>query len=79
MAAAVVNLVGEAASSENLPGDQAQELMQQVGAILEGMGYPVGNEMRRDFRLGGQSRWVRFTLERRDDGNQCLVRVHSIT
>ncbi len=51
--------------------------MDQLGALLEGMDYPVGQNMEYTFKLGGQKRKVKFTLERRDE-TSCLVKVHSI-
>ncbi len=77
MAKPTINLKGDAASSANLNGNEAQELMDQLGALLEGMDYPGGQNMEHTFKLGGQKRKVKFTLERRDE-TSCLVKVHSI-
>src|SRR5258708_4666143 len=41
MAKPTINLKGDAASSANLNGNEAQELMDQLGALLEGMDYPL--------------------------------------
>jgi hypothetical protein len=49
---------------KNLTDGEAQELKKQLPSVLEGMGDPIGKEITRDFKLGGRTRSVRFTVVR---------------